>query len=244
MMKTKRILQIVYTLLIGWGLSATSCTLDQDDNLAHLQSNAAGTFSTLGTVYVNEGRITVESDRYGTLIPENAETITAINADSTGQRILIGFIYLNEAAAFNVHESYPVRIVDLLYKVETRQPDILTEEEASDSFGNAPLQIVEATTGKNHLNIQYRYNGTTGAYHRVGLIIKERETTDAEGLLTAELKHDARNDVSADEPRESIISFTLENIETYASSGCKGFRIFYNSGANSHAEWKVFKNEE
>lgn len=243
MMKTKCILQIVYTLFIGWSLAFTSCTLDQDDDIANLENNAAGTFSTLGTVYVNEELITIESDRYGTLIPENAETITAIDADSTGQRILIGFVYLNEANALSVHESYPVRIVDLLYKVETRFPDILAEEETSDRFGNAPLQIVEATTGKNHLNIQYRYNGSTDAHHRFSLVIKENETMDAEGLLTAEFRHDTHNDLS-NETCESIISFTLESLDTYASSACKGFRILYNSGANKQAEWKVFKNEE
>lgn len=236
-------MQIACTLITGLSLSFTSCTLDQDDDLANLEGNAAGTFSTLGTVYKNEGYITIESDRYGTLIPENTETITAIDADSTGQRILIGFVFLNEASTFSVHESYPIRIVDLLYKVETRHPDILTDEETSDSFGNAPLQIVEATTGKNHLNIQYRYNGTPDAYHCFSLAIKENETIDAEGLLTAEFKHDARND-SSSETRESIISFALESLETYTSSACKGFRIFYNSGANSRAEWKVWKNEK
>lgn len=237
MMKVKYFL--VALTIAGLMGTLPSCTLTQDDTLDNLTQSDAGTFSTLGTVMMNGELLSIESDRYGTLMPENPEMISQIDADSTGQRVLIGFVYLNYVTPRSTHESYPVRIVDLLYKVETRRAEML-KADSVDIFGTDPLQITNASLSKNHLNIQYTYEGSAQTYHRFNLIVKEGSSPDTEGLLPVELRHDAGGDY-ATTSTESMISFTLESIDQFYPSGYKGFRIFYNSGANSRAEWKALK---
>ncbi len=238
MMKLKYLL-VAALMIIGFASTFLSCTLTDDEPTENIMQSESGTFSTLGTVMASGEYLTIESDRYGTLIPDNPDMLAQIDADSTGQRILVGFMFLDNTAPRSTHESYPIRIVDLLYKVETRNAEML-QEEGEDTFGNDPLQIIDATLSKNHLNIQYNYKGDKKASHRFSLIIRENSQTDAEGLFPVELRHDANND-PAGNSLESIISFPLESIETYLTSTYNGFRIVYNSGANSHAEWKVLK---
>ena len=214
----------------------SSCTLDKDDDLANLGSDiSTGTFSTLGTVIINDQEIAIESDLYGILIPENPEIISSIDADSTGQRILAGFVFLDQSS----QEGHRIRIVDLLYKINTLPAsDLRTLPE--DNFGNAPLQITDVSFSKNHLNIQYLYEGSKQIQHRVNLVLTDQSKLDANGLLPVEFRHDACND-SSGQTMESIVSFTLESIPECQLPGFKGFRIIYNSGANSQAEWKAFK---
>lgn len=238
MMKLKYLLAAAL-MITGFASTFLSCTLTDDEPSENIMQSESGTFSTLGTVMANGEYLTIESDRYGTLIPDNPDMLVQIDADSTGQRILVGFMFLDNTAPRSTHESYPIRIVDLLYKVETRNAEILQEEEEG-TFGNDPLQIIDASLSKNHLNIQYNYNGDKQTYHRVSLVVRENSQTDAEGLFPVELRHDA-NGNHAGNSLESIISFPLESIEAFQSSTCKGLRIIYNSGANSRAEWKALK---
>ena len=95
-MKIIHYLYAILTILLLMLLP--SCTLTEDDTEDQLYG-AAGTFSTLGTVIMNGENLFIESDLYGTLTPENPETITSIDADSTGQRILAGFIFLTNPNA-------------------------------------------------------------------------------------------------------------------------------------------------
>lgn len=217
----------------------SSCTLDADDDLANLESNVgAGTFSTLGTIIMDNQDITIESDLYGNLIPENPEIISSIDADSTGQRILAGFIFLNNPTDQSSLEGHYIRIVDLLYKVNTLPAsDLRTLPE--DNFGNDPLQITDVSISKKHLNIQYVYEGSKHIQHGVNLVLTNQSELNANGLLPVEFRHDAYND-SPNQSMESIVSFTLESIAECQSADFKGFRIIYNSGANSQAEWRVF----
>ena len=235
-MKTIYYLYVAFTLIVLMP-AFSSCTLDKyDDDLANLGSDiSTGTFSTLGTVIINDQEIAIESDLYGILIPENPEIISSIDADSTGQRILAGFVFLDQSS----QEGRRIRIVDLLYKINTLPAsDLRTLPE--DNFGNAPLQITDVSFSKNHLNIQYLYEGSKQIQHRVNLVLTDQSKLDANGLLPVEFRHDACND-SSGQTMESIVSFTLESIPECQLPGFKGFRIIYNSGANSQAEWKAFK---
>lgn len=235
-MKIIHYLYAILTILLLMLLP--SCTLTEDDTEDQLYG-AAGTFSTLGTVIMNGENLFIESDLYGTLTPENPETITSIDADSTGQRILAGFIFLTNPNARTAIENRPVRIVDFLYKVQTLPASDLRDA-GEDIFGNSPLQISDVTLSKNHLNIQYSYKGSAQHPHRFNLILTSQSTIDANGLLPVEFRHDACND-SSGQTMESIVSFTLESIPECQLPGFKGFRIIYNSGANSQAEWKASK---
>ena len=234
-MKTIYYLYVAFTLIVLMP-AFSSCTLDKyDDDLANLGSDiSTGTFSTLGTVIINDQEIAIESDLYGILIPENPEIISSIDADSTGQRILAGFVFLDQSS----QEGRRIRIVDLLYKINTLPAsDLRTLPE--DNFGNDPLQITDVSISKKHLNIQYVYEGSKHIQHGVNLVLTDQSELDANGLLPVEFRHDAYND-SPDQSMESIVSFTLESIAECQSADFKGFRIIYNSGANSQAEWRVF----
>lgn len=237
-MKTIHYLYVIFLFFAL--IPAFSACNEYDDDLASLGNNiSTGTFSTLGTVMMNNQEITIESDLYGTLIPDNPEIISSIDADSTGQRILAGFIFLSNPTNQSSLEGHDIRIVDLLYKVNTLPAsDLRTLPE--DNFGNAPLQITDASISKKHLNIQYLYEGNKHVPHRVNLVLTAQSELDADGLLPVEFRHDACND-SPEQSMESIVSFTLESIAECQSPDFKGFRIIYNSGANSRAEWRAFR---
>lgn len=217
----------------------SSCELkDNDINTLQDNINTEGIFSTLGTVEVSGNYIAIESDRYDTLVPDNPETIVAIGADSTGQRVVAGFVFL-EKGQWGAYDNLAVHIVDLLYKVPTLCANDLRED-MDAVFGNDPLQIVNVTLSKKHLNIQYGYYGSAETGHRVNLVLTDESVIGTDGLLPVEFRHDAGKD-TGNTYFESIVSFTLESISGYGPD-CNGFDIIYNDGGSKSAEWKALKD--
>ena len=66
---------------------------------------------------------------------------------------------------------------------------------------------------------------------------------DENGLLQVEFRHNNQGDTYS-ERLWGIVSYTLESIPDYDESKCKGFKIIYDSGANSRAEWIVKINSQ
>lgn len=197
-------------------------------------------FPTLGTVNANENDITIESDSYGLLIPINPGFITSTQTDSTGQRILTVFQY-TENTTKEGKTGMQVELVRV-NKVLTKKADDLRNG-IEDVFGNSPIQITAASISQKHLNIQYEYYGSTNISHRISLVLNSETQLDENGLLQVEFRHNNQGDTYS-ERLWGIVSYTLESIPDYDESKCKGFKIIYDSGANSRAEWIVKINSQ
>lgn len=197
-------------------------------------------FPTLGTVNADENDITIESDSYGLLIPTNPGFITSTQTDSTGQRILAVFQY-TENTTKEGKTGMQVELVRV-NKVLTKKADDLRIG-IEDVFGNSPIQITAASISQKHLNIQYEYYGSTNISHRISLVLNSETQLDENGLLQVEFRHNNQGDTYS-ERLWGIVSYTLESIPDYDESKCKGFKIIYDSGANSRAEWIVKINSQ
>ena len=132
----------------------------------------------------------------------------------------------------------PVRV----NKVLTKKADDLRIG-IEDVFGNSPIQITAASISQKHLNIQYEYYGSTNISHRISLVLNSETQLDENGLLQVEFRHNNQGDTYS-ERLWGIVSYTLESIPDYDESKCKGFKIIYDSGANSRAEWIVKINSQ
>ena len=198
-------------------------------------------YPTLGTV-INKGRLTIDSDSYGMLVPTNPNKFAAAELDKDGQRVMINVLANEIEAPLPEKEEREVKIIEL-YKVTTKEVN-RTEKEGAElqkEFGSDPIQITSASISKEHLNIQYRFEGSDqDKPHRISLVLKTTCPLDKDGLLAAELCHDAQQDALV-HGFWSVTSFRLSGIAEYNREEAKGFKIIYNSGANAQAEWIVKK---
>ena len=220
MKHTKYIIYLFLFLLYG-------CSLEKDEQL--LLSSNNGSFSTLGTV-VDTERITIDSDTYGTLLPINTSIFTDNKVNILGQRVLLEILFLNENKQNNNVQAKDVKIISL-YKVLTKDADIITSEETAESvndiFGTAPIFITSSTISKEHLNIQYEIGGNnSNISHRISLLVPQNAHLDENGLLPVELRHNAGADLQINS-YWGVDSFTLSSIPQYQDSAFKGFRILY-----------------
>lgn len=198
-------------------------------------------YPTLGAV-INEGKLSIDSDSYGVLVPTNPNRFTAAELDKNGQRVMINVLANEIEAPLPENEERKVKIIEL-YKVTTKDVNRTDKEgnELQEEFGNHPIQITSASISKEHLNIQYRFKGNNQEIpHCISLVLKTVCQPDEDGLLPVELRHDAQQDELLHE-FWSVTSFRLSGITEYNQKDIKGFKITYNSGANTQAEWVVKK---
>ncbi len=224
-----KIYTYIYHLIIGIFITSTltSC----------LKNNTPDNFfPTLGTVILKDHQTMLESDSYGLLSIQNPKILQSADADSSGQRVLAGIQFLETADM-----KYPqVQILGIYAKVLTKKANY-TDSENMDAFGNSPIQITATSISTKHLNIQFELNHTKeDDTHRISLVVCTNVKPDSEGLLPVELRLHSLQENNKERVR-GIISFTLESIPAYQLNQVKGFRIIYNSGANSRAEWIIRK---
>lgn len=199
-------------------------------------------YPTMGTVVSTEN-MSIDSDTYGLLIPKNPSAVSSNDADSVGQRVLVNINFPDEKEGnLTESEAKEVNIFDL-YKVLTKNADDTRKSgtEPIENFGNDNIQITSTSISKEHLNIQFNIDGQDETIpHRISLLLTENTKIDDEGLLEVELKHNKNSDFGQTK-YWGVVSYTLSSIPEYSKEECKGFKIIYNSGANTKAEWKVLK---
>ena len=228
----KSLIAILGSCLIGTSL--TSCL----DNETY-----PTIYPTMGTV-VNTDDMSIDSDSYGLLIPKNPSVVSASDADSIGQRVLVNINFPDEENARETSSTSgkEVTIFDL-YKVLTKAANDLRlpHTEPEENFGNNNIQITSTSISKEHLNIQFNIEGQDETIpHRISLLLTENTKINDEGLLEVELRHNNNSDYGQ-RLYWGVVSYTLSSIPEYSKPECKGFRIIYNSGANTKAEWDVIK---
>lgn len=99
------------------------------------------------------------------------------------------------------------------------------DEEIVDSIGNDKIDITLAWYGGDHINIEFKFMGTTSPkeLHMVNLVRNEMEEIQEEdGYLILEFRHNAHDDYKA-EPLNGIASFRppFANDETKEYKGVK-----------------------
>lgn len=237
-------MKILQKLAIG-GLIAGYTLLPSciEEDYSDLSTSLDGTnayYPTLGTVE-NTDPITIASDAYGTLMPNNPEIFERNGSDSIGQRVFLNVIFPSSAngSSFSVRE---VMVLDL-YNVPTRSAtDLRKAEEINlDVFGNDPVQITGSSISKEHLNIEFNFKGSGNTQtHDFTLLLTEETQLNADGMLPVELRHNAQSDTPVGW-YWGVTSFTLKSIPEYQQEKFKGFLIKYNSGADTQAIWEVKK---
>ena len=194
MISTKNISCIF--LLFASGIMLPSC-FDNDSN--DMYESEFGSYSTLGTI-TSTDKLLIESDTYGLLEPVNAFSFEDEKADSTGQRVLLDFNFIEKDPLIYPDSIQPVQAVHL-YKVLTKPAnDVRTNGTDTlpdlSPYGNDPIQINTATISKHHLNIQFYVLGYyADIAHRISLLLTDESKLGEDGMLTVELRHNAESDL-------------------------------------------------
>lgn len=220
------------------GIACSLCMLFSsclDDN------EPFATYPTLGTIS-STSPITIDSDSYGTFVPNNPSVITSQEADSIGQRVLTNLYFHNRPSEETLALA-DVSVLDV-YKILTKPADDLRKPDApeADSFGNAPIQVTGISLSKEHFNVQFNMMGgnATTVSHRISLLLDENTTIDKDGLLAVNLRHHANGDPQA-MIYWGVVSYTLASIPEFNAPECKGIKLYYNSGANLNASMVIKK---
>lgn len=237
MISTKNISCIF--LLFASGIMLPSC-FDNDSN--DMYESEFGSYSTLGTI-TRTDKLLIESDTYGLLEPVNAFSFEDEKADSTGQRVLLDFNFIEKDPLIYPDSIQPVQAVHL-YKVLTKPAnDVRTNGTDTlpdlSPYGNDPIQINTATISKHHLNIQFYVLGYyADIAHRISLLLTDKSKLGEDGMLTVELRHNAESDLQK-EAFWGVVSFELSSIPECNSSQFKGFKIKHTDFTYASAEEDV-----
>ena len=217
------------SLTVALGVCLSSC-LDDNEPLP--------VYSTLGTINSLEP-VTIDTDTYGIINPLNPSIVASQKVDSIGQRVLAN-LYLDTKAQQPGHTEASVIS---LYKVLTKNANDtrLPGTNRPDFYGNAPIQITGVTISKEHFNVQFNLLGEDeNTPHRISLLLTDKTVLDESGYLRLDLRHDTNGD-NTSTIFWGIASFTLRSIPEFSDPACKGVKVYYNSGANPEAYWKVDK---
>lgn len=227
------------------GMLCQSCADGNGEPFSYSYLGEGGDYSSLGTV-MNSDDLLVESDSYGLLQPVNTEIFADNDADTIGQRVLMGLTFIDEEESVQAADTIRKVWVKQLYKVLTKAADDLRADTSSlstqdieDEFGNQPIWVVTASISELHLNIQFNVKGhDADIAHRITLLLTDESTLDSGGLLRVELRHNPEDDTQED-LFWGVVSFTLSSIPECSDADFKGFRIIYNTGEEDAEEYIV-----
>ena len=100
------------------------------------------------------------------------------------------------------------------------------EDNDAKDYGTDPIEISGQSISKAHLNLRYTFlnGGNHLIPHSISLLIAKDAQPDARGYLSAELRHDAADDLQLN-ANSGYVSFTLENMPGFKEGTLKGFKI-------------------
>ena len=122
-------------------------------------------------------------------------------------------------------DSIPYITIMQVNKVLTKEPVFVEDNDAKD-YGTDPIEISGQSISKAHLNLRYTFlnGGNHLIPHSISLLIAKDAQPDARGYLSAELRHDAADDLQLN-ANSGYVSFTLENMPGFKEGTLKGFKI-------------------
>lgn len=129
-----------------------------------------------------------------------------------GTRVVIYYSIINEEAGANEN----LIISAALHQID----DVLTKnvieisEEIADSIGNDPIHVhsEDIWISNNYLNIYFSYYGG-GRIHYINMIKFPNDSTDAEGNLILEFRHNNNGDYPS-HAYDGFVSFDLNNLQS------------------------------
>ena len=229
---------ITTTILILSACLFQSCANDKSEDIYMV----TGSYSTLGTIVETDGLL-IESDIYGLLAPANAEQFVNPETDTVGQRALLEFAFEEQTSETSADGIRPIQL-SRFYKVLTKRADDIRNsgqgfsDNAAKQYGSNPIEISAASISKHHLNVQYYILGhnTEDIPHRISLVLTNESSLDEDGLIRAELRHDANGDLQK-ETFWGVVSFTLSDIPECSDPKFEGFRIVYHNAEGASQEY-------
>lgn len=187
-------------------------------------------YTDMATVENEDGRLILQSDNCGELIPENPGLLASFDADNENQRIIAAFNFIDK----DNRSNYGVELYDI-YRVLTK--DIYQmpadDETKNDSIGNDPIVINRIMTSPKHINFYFMVRGNhSDIKHFINLItVGDNPEPDADGTLHMEFRHNNEGD----HPRFTQwgwAAFPLESIPGYSEGKTKRLFIKVNEGNN------------
>ena len=139
-----------------------------------------------------------------------------------GQRIFYTYTAIPQSTGA---DSIPYITIMQVNKVLTKEPVFVEDNDAKD-YGTDPIEISGQSISKAHLNLRYTFlnGGNHLIPHSISLLIAKDAQPDARGYLSAELRHDAADDLQLN-ANSGHVSFTLENMPGFKEGTLKGFKI-------------------
>lgn len=194
-----------------------------DDNFTY--------YTDMATVENEDGRLLLQSDNCGELIPVNPGLLASFDADKDNQRIIAAFNFTDKDNRAN----YGVELYDI-YRVLTKDVYRMpaNDEEKNDSIGNDPIAIKRIMTSPKHINFYFTvYGNRSDIKHFINLItVGDNAEPDADGTLHVEFRHNNEGD----HPRFvqwGWAAFPLESIPGYSEGKTKRLSIKVNEGNNT-----------
>lgn len=157
------------------------------------------------TTSQNSSGFQISLDNGDTIIPlKLADGLSDFEDDA---RVQVYFSILEETSDTAILNSAILDMQEIILK------DVLTlSDENTDSIGNDPVQLTEENIwiSKNFINIYCQYNGGT-TNHYFNLVKYENDSTDEDGRLILEYRHNSNGEEKTLE-YEALISFDLNSI--------------------------------
>ena len=149
-------------------------------------------YTDMATVENEDGRLILQSDNCGELIPENPGLLASFDADNENQRIIAAFNFIDK----DNRSNYGVELYDI-YRVLTKDVYQMPadDETKNDSIGNDPINVSEAWFGGNYLNMEFYIpvKGNSSTAHFINLVVDDVAPATNDTVYVT-LRHNAYDD--------------------------------------------------
>ena len=220
----KHIKNIVLLLFLSVLTCMTqACSHDEDiDDLQSSMDNYNADMAIIVNPITLSGATLIDTDLNGYTYIANPQILSDNKINQKGQRIFYTYTAIPQSIGA---DSIPYITIMQVNKVLTKEPVFVEDNDAKD-YGTDPIEISGQSISKAHLNLRYTFlnGGNHLIPHSISLLIAKDAQPDARGYLSAELRHDAADDLQLN-ANSGYVSFTLENMPGFKEGTLKGFKI-------------------
>lgn len=200
-----------------------ACSQDEDiDDMQNCIDNYNADMAIIVNPITLSGSTLIDTDLNGYTYIANPQILSDNKTNQKGQRIFYTYSTIPQSIGA---DNIPYITIIQVNKVLTKEP-VLLEENNTKDYGADPIDISGQSISKAHLNLRYTIlnGGNQLIAHTINLVIAKDARPDAQGYLSAELRHDAAGDLQIN-ANSGYVSFTLENMPGFKEGTLKGFKI-------------------
>lgn len=216
-MKTKHLQSILFLLILV--ISLSGCI-----KLRHEVS-----ITDYGFVQIDNGEISLHSDKYGIFIPPNSELIKTVRLAADGKRV---WFYLSNYLEdkndiYTLKQILPVDIITPLIVENINLP--------YTSLENAFIDCINPSISDEHINLQIDYNKNTDRKRNTFTFLME-EKPDENNCLTIRICHNNHEgDNKETHTSTYLCSIPLDNLSGYKEDETKAVQFIYQSFQEEHS---------